>query len=74
MSFVIMELKPAEVDYLNSMWRCRLCDHLMSLHRNEQESIYKHCGWCEDHNGDCDGLDWVPASGECLIPDCGCTG
>jgi len=70
MSFVVMELKPAEVEYLNSMWRCRSCDHLMALHHPEhEEDEDDHCAECaeEDCHG---GLSFFPAY--CLIEACPC--
>ena len=72
MSFVIMELKPAEVEYLNSMWRCRHCDHLMALHH---ASHYKdgagHCANC-DPDEECDGPYHAYEPDYCLISGCPC--
>lgn len=69
MSFVVMELKPAEVEYLNSMWRCALCDHLGVFHRDagEPEDI-EHCVDCA---GDCEGVSLYYSPG-CLISGCSC--
>jgi hypothetical protein len=70
MSFVIMELKPAEVEYLNSMWRCPKCDHLMALHAEDRMTVYRsHCDDCIDE--ECAGsISFVAA--HCRIETCPC--
>lgn len=72
MSYFLMELKPAEVEYLNNLNRCGLCDHLGAFHRDERaDNEDLHCAECTEE--DCLGIEWfMPAA--CLIDGCPCTG
>jgi len=76
MSFVVMELKPAEVEYLNSMWCCSLCDHLMALHAHADESDLEeeHCEGCEAWGQDdpCTGVGGYVFNRACFIEGCKC--
>jgi len=73
MSFVVMELKPAEVEYLNSMWRCPKCDHLMALHHaSHYEEGRRHCANCDPDEEECDGPYHAYEPDYCLIEGCKC--
>lgn len=69
---VTLELKPEEVEYLNSLRRCALCDHLGALHHEaHEEDEDDHCAECAEQN--CHGgLSFFDA--ECSLPQCHCTG
>lgn len=74
MSYFLMELKQAEVEYLNNLNRCGLCDHLGAFHsidRRVDDDDIEHCDYCEEAGGNCPGLYFHP---ECFIDACPCTG
>lgn len=45
-SLVVLELKPEEVEFLNNLRRCALCDHLGALHIAEGESYEEATFYC----------------------------
>lgn len=78
MTLVVLELKPAEVEFLSSLGRCKLCDHLGVLHHEsheEYEGDVEHCGTClnEDVEELCYGVSLSAAlSTHCMIDGCHC--
>lgn len=78
MTLVALELKQAEVDFLNNLGRCKLCDHLGAFHHEAHEEYdgdVEHCYGCLDASNEemCDGINMaVNLPSRCMIDGCMC--
>lgn len=78
MTLVVLELKQAEVDFLNNLGRCKLCDHLGAFHHEAHEEYdgdVEHCGTCiiDNAGGECDGINMaIILPSRCMIDSCMC--
>ena len=71
---VTLELKPEEVEFLNGLRRCALCDHLGALHEDFNAGADgEHCEFCEESSGACEGVSPLIFN-ECKLSDCACEG